>query len=324
MEDLYRTIVENMHDGLYFVDRGRRITYWNKGAERITGYAAAEVVGTSCADNILVHVDALGRQLCQGSCPLIASMADGATHEAEVFLHHKLGHRLPVWVRTSPLRGPDGEFTGAIELFTEISSRAALQAQVEELKKLALLDALTGLPNRRHLEAHLHARVRRQHAQPLGNGLQQVRVGVRENARELLPAPAADHVERTHGERQSVGHHGQHLVAHVAVVDLLEVVDVQEEQAEADAAAPQLLEPCVQVGFQMTAVGQTGQCVEQCELLELFHLCLQRRARADFGEQLDRAGEGRRWPSLWCRKTSASCVAPSAMEAISGQDPWQS
>jgi transcriptional regulator with PAS, ATPase and Fis domain len=29
-EDLYRDIVENMHDGIYFVDRERRITYWNK------------------------------------------------------------------------------------------------------------------------------------------------------------------------------------------------------------------------------------------------------------------------------------------------------
>ena len=107
-EDLYRDLVENMHDGIYFVDRERRITYWNKGAERITGYSAAEVVGKSCADNILVHVDALGRQLCKGSCPLVASMADGAPHEAEVYLHHKQGHRLPVWVRTSPLPAADG------------------------------------------------------------------------------------------------------------------------------------------------------------------------------------------------------------------------
>src|SRR5512137_673888 len=147
-EDLYRAIVENMHDGLYFVDRERRITYWNKGAERITGYSAAEVVGTSCADNILVHVDALGRLLCQGSCPLIATMADGAAHETEVFLHHKMGHRLPVWVRTSPLHDARVGFAGAVEIFTETSSRQALQAQVEELKKLALVDALTSLPNR--------------------------------------------------------------------------------------------------------------------------------------------------------------------------------
>src|SRR5512136_2856200 len=115
MEDLYRTIVENMHDGLYFVDRKRRITYWNKAAERITGYSAAEVVGVGCADNFLVHVDSAGRQLCTGSCPLVASMQDGCFHEAEVFLHHKQGHRLPVWVRTSPIRGPGGGFTGAVE-----------------------------------------------------------------------------------------------------------------------------------------------------------------------------------------------------------------
>jgi diguanylate cyclase (GGDEF)-like protein/PAS domain S-box-containing protein len=148
-----------MHDGVYFVDRERRITFWNKGAERITGYSAAEVVGKSCADNILVHVDTFGRQLCQGSCPLVAAMGDGTPQEAEVFLHHKQGHRLPVWVRISPLRGADGSFIGAVEMFTDISARHVLQEQVEELKKLALIDSLTGLPNRRHFEGQLHSRI---------------------------------------------------------------------------------------------------------------------------------------------------------------------
>jgi len=158
-EDFYRDIVENMYDGVYFVDRERRITFWNKSAERITGYAAADVVGTSCADNLLVHVDAQGRQLCQGSCPLVAAMGDGLSHEAEVYLHHKQGHRLPVWVRTSPLRGADGNLTGAVEMFTDISSRSSLQEQVEELRKLALIDSLTGIPNRRHFESQLHSRL---------------------------------------------------------------------------------------------------------------------------------------------------------------------
>ena len=170
-DDLYRTIVENMHDGIYFVDRARRITYWNKAAERITGYTAAEVVGSSCADNFLVHVDSTGRQLCSGSCPLIESMQDGRAHEAEVYLHHKLGHRLPVWVRTSPIRGPDGGFSGAVETFTDISSRRALQEQVETLRKLALIDPLTQLPNRRHLEAQVHARLEELRRSRVGFGL---------------------------------------------------------------------------------------------------------------------------------------------------------
>jgi len=76
--DIYRDILENIHDGIYFVDRERRITYWNKGAERITGYSAEEVVGSFCSNNILVHVDALGLQLCKSACPLTATMGDGS------------------------------------------------------------------------------------------------------------------------------------------------------------------------------------------------------------------------------------------------------
>jgi diguanylate cyclase (GGDEF)-like protein len=57
------------------------------------------------------------------------------------------------------MRGADGNFTGAVEMFTDISSRQALHEQVEELRKLALIDSLTGIPNRRHFESQLHSRL---------------------------------------------------------------------------------------------------------------------------------------------------------------------
>ena len=44
-EAMFKNIVDNIYEGVYFVDLERRITYWNRGAERITGYSAAEVVG---------------------------------------------------------------------------------------------------------------------------------------------------------------------------------------------------------------------------------------------------------------------------------------
>ncbi|MDO8943671.1 MAG: diguanylate cyclase [Desulfobacterales bacterium] len=113
----------------------------------------------------------MGRQLCKGSCPLIATLADGVPHETEVYLHHKQGHRLPVWVRTSPLPAADGSFIGAVEIFTEIGSRQVLQEQVEELKKLALVDVLTGLPNRRHLETQWHSRLEELRRSGVGFGL---------------------------------------------------------------------------------------------------------------------------------------------------------
>jgi len=51
-------ILKNLHCGLYFVDRHRVITYWNKAAEEIAGYTSDEVMGKSCSDNLLIHIDA--------------------------------------------------------------------------------------------------------------------------------------------------------------------------------------------------------------------------------------------------------------------------
>src|SRR5512141_2290713 len=94
-KDFYKDIIDNLYDGVYFVDRDRNITFWNKGAERITGYKSAAVVGRPCSDNVLNHVDAQGLELCREHCPMAACILDGKVREADVFLHHADGHRLP-------------------------------------------------------------------------------------------------------------------------------------------------------------------------------------------------------------------------------------
>jgi PAS domain S-box-containing protein len=43
----YQDLLDQISDGVYFVTLDRRITYWNGGAERITGYGAHEVLGQS-------------------------------------------------------------------------------------------------------------------------------------------------------------------------------------------------------------------------------------------------------------------------------------
>ena len=153
----YKEIIDNLYDGVYFVDRDRVITYWNKGAERITGYRSEDVVGRSCRDGILNHVTADGEALCTGDCPLAACMADGDVREADVFLHHAEGHRLPVLVRCAPLRDDDGTIRGAVETFSsELGVRAARQ-ELSELRRSVRTDELTGIGNRGHLEGRLRA-----------------------------------------------------------------------------------------------------------------------------------------------------------------------
>jgi PAS domain S-box-containing protein len=61
----YKELLDHMSDGVYFVDRDRRILYWNEGAFRLSGYTAQELVGKSCQDDILCHIDYEGKRLCQ-------------------------------------------------------------------------------------------------------------------------------------------------------------------------------------------------------------------------------------------------------------------
>ena len=154
----YETILENISDGVYFTDLDRAIIYWNKAAEEITGYSAGEVVGHHCRDNILIHVDGHGCSLCHSNCPMAHTIRDKKPSQGHVFLHHKLGHRLPVHIRTIPLLNDDGEVVGGAEFFSEESARQTMQQRIIELQYLALLDPLTELPNRNHLEPEIDTR----------------------------------------------------------------------------------------------------------------------------------------------------------------------
>ena len=156
-KDFYKDIIDNLYDGVYFVDRDRVITYWNKGAERITGYSASQTLGRACRDNLLNHVTANGVQLCQNHCPLAAVMQDGKEREAEVFLHHADGHRVPVVIRASPKRDRNGNIIGAVESFSNNTSVIDTRTKLRALRREMTTDALTGIGNRKYLERRLEA-----------------------------------------------------------------------------------------------------------------------------------------------------------------------
>jgi len=146
-------MLNKIDEGIYFVDNDRKITFWNKGAELITGFKSKTVVGSHCYDNILNHVDDFGKKLCLGSCPLQKTIKDLEERETQVYLHHKEGHRVPVTIKTLPMQNPEtGKVEGGVEVFTDEKFPEEIKKKLLELEKLASNDELCGVANRRFMK----------------------------------------------------------------------------------------------------------------------------------------------------------------------------
>jgi predicted signal transduction protein with EAL and GGDEF domain len=105
-----------------------------------------------------MHIDKDGRNLCMGCCPLSESITQGAPNRKEIYLLHKDGHRVPISVRVAPIRDETGAITGAVEVFTDNTSRAEMTDRLAEIERIAYVDPLTSLANRRYTEIALSSR----------------------------------------------------------------------------------------------------------------------------------------------------------------------
>ncbi len=156
--NLYKEILDNLYDGIYFVNNERIITYWNRGAAELTGYSEAEVMGKNC-HKIFRHVDNQGEELCRGLCPITQTIGDGRIREFDMFLNHKEGHLVPISLRVAQVRDSNDQIVVAVEILGDRSPRYEIRKKMEQLQQLALCDPLTNLANRRFLDINLYARL---------------------------------------------------------------------------------------------------------------------------------------------------------------------
>ncbi len=132
-------IVSSSHDSIVGWNADMQITSWNPGAERLFGWAEAEMLGSS----ILTLVP----DECRPETDSVyANLAAGQSVELPDTLRlHKNGRRLEVWVSTSPIVDASGAVAGASTITRDISEQKKTQALV---RWQAYNDPLTCLPNR--------------------------------------------------------------------------------------------------------------------------------------------------------------------------------
>ncbi len=145
MEDIsnpdFKEIIDFVSDGVYVCNRDRRITYWNKAAERITGWRAEKVVGTHCHDNVLCHIDKDGHPLCgEEHCPLHRAIITGCTSKESVLAYAQRsdGCRIPMLVNVAPVKNATGEVIGGVETFQDAGSTVRDLERAKAIQEVTL------------------------------------------------------------------------------------------------------------------------------------------------------------------------------------------
>jgi diguanylate cyclase (GGDEF)-like protein/PAS domain S-box-containing protein len=143
-------ILDNLMNGVYFINKNRDIIYGNPAAEHISGFKSEEILGKPCQDDV-AHTASRDILRCE-HCPLIDTMAKGNIVTLTANLRHKDGYCVPVQRRCVPLLDANQKIIGAVKIFERVGVQEDLNLQLKKLKQIAYFDSLTGIPNRRYVE----------------------------------------------------------------------------------------------------------------------------------------------------------------------------
>jgi len=153
--DICRDILDGLQIGVSVLDLQKKIVFWSDGAEQITGYSRIDVLGHSCADNILQHCNQVSCEMCAERCPISIALHDAKPTEVMTFIHHKSGHRTQVHTWAIPLRNKHGSLIGIIQTFEGEFALGASGPNDRSMRERGCLDETTGLPNAAMMLAHL-------------------------------------------------------------------------------------------------------------------------------------------------------------------------
>jgi diguanylate cyclase (GGDEF)-like protein/PAS domain S-box-containing protein len=154
--EIYRDILNSLQIGVSVIDLQQKIVFWSDGAEQITGYARIDVLGHSCRENILLHCNHEGCEMCAGKCPMAAALHDAKPVESMTrFIHHRSGHWTPVHSWSIPLRDKHGSILGIIQTFEPEFAMNGPDPNDQSMRERGCLDSTTELPNHAMMQSHL-------------------------------------------------------------------------------------------------------------------------------------------------------------------------
>jgi two-component system, cell cycle sensor histidine kinase and response regulator CckA len=134
---MLQTLIDAAPLPMIVTDTDLNLTRWNRAAESLFGWTAAEVLGKPAP---FFPED----QLADAQARRARSMAGEAIPPAEVIRSRKDGTRIHLMVAVSPLSDSDGRVTGVISIFTDLTERNLLEGQLRQAQKMEAIGTLAG------------------------------------------------------------------------------------------------------------------------------------------------------------------------------------
>ncbi|HOZ49783.1 MAG TPA: sigma 54-interacting transcriptional regulator [Candidatus Hydrogenedentes bacterium] len=119
------TILDSINEGVFTVDQDWHITTFNSAAERITGVAREQALGSRCCDVFRADI-------CETNCALRRTMSEGepVVNATGHIVNHE-GERVPIRIATALLRDDTGAVIGGVETFQDLTQIEQLQKELE-------------------------------------------------------------------------------------------------------------------------------------------------------------------------------------------------
>ena len=153
-------LLDNLRDGIIFVDSQFRILVWSQAIEVMTGMSASKVDGLQFTPQLLGFSDQDGVPLQDAANPLIEVIGSQRKTHGDFRLVGRSGRELKVEISFTPVVDAMGVAQGAVILIHDSSVQIDLQRQLRDLHKFSMLDPLTQVANRAEFEKAIEESVR--------------------------------------------------------------------------------------------------------------------------------------------------------------------
>jgi PAS domain S-box-containing protein len=124
-ETQYRQIVETANEGIWLLDANAQITFVNAQMAEMLGYQPEEMRGRHKWDFLFDEDQEVVRQLWE-------RRRTGISEQADVRFRHRSGAAVWTLMSARPLTGNQGEFLGALDMFTDVTERKRAENAVRE------------------------------------------------------------------------------------------------------------------------------------------------------------------------------------------------